>query len=207
MASGENAERLAVVGIDRDRLLQQFLRDDIVLSRETPEVGQRPDHQTPGVHAVRRSAPGMEMFRGEELRFDRGSDRLGDLVLYGEHVGEAAIVTFGPDVAAGGNVIELCRDAHAVAVPADAAFDHVADPELGADLLDVDGFAPVDERRVARDHEESAQLGKRGDDVLADAVGEISLLGIIAHVDEGQHGDGGPVGQRQGRLRLLFRFV
>jgi len=43
----------------------------------------------------------------------------------------------------------------------------------------MDGFALVDERRVARDHEEPAQLGQRGDDVLADAIGKILLLRIF----------------------------
>ena len=82
---------------------------------------------------------------------------------------------------------------------AHAALDHVADAEFFGDLLHMDGFALVDEGRVARDHEEPAQLGQRGDDVLADAVGEIVLLRIAAHVGEGKHGDGRPVGQRQGR--------
>ena len=129
MAGGEHAERLAVAGIDRDRLLQQLLSGDIVLSRETPEMGQRSHHQAPGVHVARCPAPGMEIFRGKELRFDRGDDRFGDLVLHGEHVGEAAIVTFRPEMAAGGNVIELGGDADAVAILAHAAFDHVTDPE------------------------------------------------------------------------------
>ena len=62
-------------------------------------------------------------------------------------------------------------------------------------------LALVDEGRVARDDEEPAQLRQRGDDVLADAVGEIILLRLAAHVGEGQHGDRGPVGQRQCRRR------
>ena len=105
------------------------------------------------------------------------------------------------------DVVELRRDAHAVAVLAHAAFDHIADAELVGDLLHVDGLALVDKRRVARDHEEPAQLGQRRDDVLADAVGEILLLRIAAHVGEGKHGDGGPVGQRQRRARLLVDVV
>src|SRR4029077_13798588 len=109
--------------------------------------------------------------------------------------------------AAGGNVVELGGNAYAVAILAYAAFDHVTDPELGADPLDVDGLALVDKRRVARDDEEPAQFGKRGDDVLADAVGEIILLRIVAHVDEGKHGDGGPGGQRQRRRFLFLDFV
>ena len=110
-------------------------------------------------------------------------------------------------MAAGGDVVELRGDAHAVAALAHAALDHIADAELLGDLLHMDGLALVDERRVARDHEEPAQLGQRGDDVLADAVGKIFLLRIAAHVDEGKHGDGGPVGQRQGRARLLVDFI
>ena len=43
-------------------------------------------------------------------------------------------------------------------------------------------------------------LERVGGEVLGDAVAEILLLGVVAHVDEGQHDDGGFVGQRQRRL-------
>ncbi len=199
MAGGKNAERLAVIRIDTDRLLQQRLRHDIVLPRHAPVMRQRPHHQIPGIHAVRRLALGAKILRGIKLRLDRGDDGLGDLVLHGEHIGEVAVVALRPDVAAGGDVVELRRDAHAVAALAHAALDHVADAEFLGDLLHMDGFAFVDERRVARDHEEPAQLRQRGDDVLADAVGEIFLFRIAAHIGEGKHGDGGTVGQRKNR--------
>ena len=83
--------------------------------------------------------------------------------------------------------------------PAHAALDHVADAEFLGDLLQVDGLALVDERGIARDHEEPAQLGQRGDDVFADAVGKILLRRIAAHVVERQHGNGRPLGKRRGR--------
>ena len=73
---------------------------------------------------------------------------------------------------------------------AHATLDHVADAQLLGDLLHMDGPVLVDKGRVARDHEEPTQLGQRGDDVLADAIGEILLLRFPAHVDEGKHGDG-----------------
>jgi hypothetical protein len=63
-----------------------------------------------------------------------------------------------------------------------------------------------------RAHEEPTQLRKRGDDVLADAVGEIFLRAIAAHVGERQHGDAGPVERcglferpRHRRRRGFFR--
>ena len=110
-------------------------------------------------------------------------------------------------MASGRDVVELRRDAHTVAVLTHAAFDHVTDSEVFPDLLDVDGLAFESKRRVARDDEEPTQLGKGGDEVLADAVREILLLRIVAHVDEGQHGDGGTVGQRQRGPRPLMEYI
>ena len=138
MAGGEHAERLAVIRIDGDRLLEQRLRDDIVLPRHAPIMRQRPHHQIPRVEAFRRLALGAKIFRGIELRLDRRDDRLGDLVLHGEDVGETAVVALRPDMAAGRDVVELRGDAHAVAGLAHAALEHVADAELLGDLLHVD---------------------------------------------------------------------
>ncbi|MGP8124201.1 MAG: hypothetical protein ACLP8B_27240, partial [Xanthobacteraceae bacterium] len=72
MAGGKHAERLTVAGIDGDRLLQQRLRDQIVLSRHPPVVRQRPHQQVPRIHAVRLLALGAKIFRRIELRLDRG---------------------------------------------------------------------------------------------------------------------------------------
>ena len=114
---------------------------------------------------------------------------------------------FRPDVAAGGDVVELCCDTNAVAAFPHAALDHVAHAELSADLLHMDGLALIGKGRVARDHEEPSQLGQRRDDVLADAVGEILLLRIAAHVGEWKHRDGGTIRQRQRRAPLLVDVV
>src|SRR5215472_6905092 len=109
------------------------------------------------------------IFRGIDLRLDGGDDRIGDLVLHREHIGEVAIVAFRPQLAAAGDVIELGADAHAVAALAHAALEEVADAELLADLRHWRGLALVREGRVAGDDEEPAQPGHGGDDVIADA--------------------------------------
>ena len=71
MAGGQKTERLAVAGIDRDRLLQKRLRHQIVLLGHAPVMLQRAHHQIPGGHVVRRLAAGAEIFGRIKLRLDR----------------------------------------------------------------------------------------------------------------------------------------
>jgi hypothetical protein len=197
MAGRQHAQRLAVVGIDADRLLEQRLRHDIVLPRDAPVVGQSPHDEVPGIEAVGRATPGVRAFRGVELRLDGGHDGLRDLVLDGEDIGQRAIVALRPDMAAGGDRIELGGDSHAIARLADAALHDIAHAEFAADLGEMDGAVLVDERGVAGDHVDPAQPRQRRDDVLADAVGKVFLLGLAAHVDEGQDGDAQAVERRR----------
>ena len=149
------------------------------------------DDEPPGVDAVRLLARGAKPFLGIEMRLDRGDDLLGDVVLDGEDVLQLAVVFLGPDVLAGLGVDQLAGDADAPARRPDAALQHVAHAEFAGDLPHVHGFALVDEGRVAGDDEQPAQARERRDDVLGDAVGEVILLGIAAHVGEWQDGDRG----------------
>ena len=120
---------------------------------------QRPHHQIPGIQAARRLAPGAKIFRRIELRFDRGHDRFSDLVLDCEDIGEIAVVALLPDVAAGRDIVELRRDADAVAALAHAAFEYISHTKLLGDLLHMHGLALVRKRRVAGDDEKPPQLG------------------------------------------------
>jgi hypothetical protein len=86
-----------------------------------------------------------KFFGGIKLRLDRSHDGFGDFVLYREDVGEVAVVTLCPNVAAGGDVVELRRDAHTIATLAHAAFEHVTDAKLLSNLLHMNGFTFVDE--------------------------------------------------------------
>src|SRR5262249_28030414 len=102
--------------------------------------------------------PGTKIFRGIELRLDRRGDGFGDLVLHREHIDKAAIVPFCPDVTASSDVVELRGDAHVVVAFAYAALYDIADDEFLGDLRHMDGLPLVDERGVAGDDEEPAQL-------------------------------------------------
>jgi len=165
---------------------------------------QRADDEIPRVQIARRLVADAEILGDIDLRFDRGDDRAGDLVLDGEHVVELAFILGGPDLIAGCGIGELCSDANPLATLADAAFEHVAHAEFLGDLLDVNGPALVGEGGIAGDHEEPPHLRQGRENILADAVAEILLLGIVAHVLECEHGDRRAVryGQQR-RLRLI----
>ena len=89
---------------DGNCLLEQRLRLKIILAGHSPIMRQRAHHQIPGVHAIGCLALRVKIFRRVKLRFDRGNNRLSDLVLNREYVGNIAIVAFGPYVAAGFSV-------------------------------------------------------------------------------------------------------
>ena len=95
---------------------------------------------------------------------------------------------------------QLGRDAHPVARAPRAALEHVAHAELAPDLLHRHGAPLVGEARIAGDDEEPAILRQRRDQVLAEPIGEVFLIRVLAHVGERQHGDRRPIGQRQGAL-------
>ena len=80
-----------------------------------------------------------------DLRRDGADHARGDLVLQVENILERAVETVRPQMRAGRGVDQLPGDADLVAGLADAAFEHVADAELAADLFDVDRLALVGE--------------------------------------------------------------
>src|SRR6185437_15927213 len=94
-------------------------------------------------------------------------------------------------------------DAQPVSGLAHATFQDVAHFQLLGDLRDIDALALELERGVARDDSQRRHLTKVSDDVFADAVAEIFLLLVVAHIGEGQHADRKPRGARRGfRLGL-----
>ncbi len=66
---------------------------------------------------------------GESFALQAPGDGLGDLALDGEHVGQVAVVVFGPLVGIGARVDQLRGDAHLVARALHAAFEQVRDTQ------------------------------------------------------------------------------
>ena len=61
-----------------------------------------------------------------------------------------------------------------------------------------DGFAFVGEGRVAGNDKEAGDLGQVRGEIFRDAIAEVVLLRVFAHIVKRQDDDGGFVGQRQG---------
>ena len=119
----------------------------------------------------------------------RGSDGGGDLGLDVEDVGELAVVGLGPELSPA-LVEELRRYAQLAARLAHAALQDVAHTEHRADALDPDGAVLERERGRAADHVQLTDARERVQDLLGDAVAEVAVVGIVADVGEGKHGDG-----------------
>jgi hypothetical protein len=151
----------------------------------------RPRHKSKfvGTEIVGTASSRFRLLRRFDLGRDGGHDGPRQFLLYREYVLQHPVVALSPDVVAGHCVDELGGHANPIRRLADASFQHVADAELAADLLDVGRLAFVRERRVARDHEERMKTRQLGDDIFCNTIGEILLLGSAAHILEWQHRD------------------
>ena len=77
-----------------------------------------------------------------QLRDESRHDGLRQLFLDGENVLQHAIVTLGPDMAAGQGIDQLGRHANARSGTPDAPLEHVSHAQLARDLADVDILCP-----------------------------------------------------------------
>ena len=112
-----------------------------------------------------------------------------DLVLDREDVVELAVVGLRPQVRVGAGLDQLRRDPDRVARLAHRAFQHVRHVQRARDLRDRNLFAFERERRGARRHLQLRNLRQQVQQFFRDAVGEVFVRLVLAHVDERQHGD------------------
>ena len=141
------------------------------------------------------------LFPREQPDLQRSGDREGDLVLDFEDVLHLPVVPLGPEVIAVRDAHELGGDAEAGPGAADAPFQHRSHPELGADSAHVLVLPFEGESRGARGDAERLDLRQRVDDLLRDAVAEVLVLRVGAHVPEREHRDRGARRVRRGRSR------
>src|SRR6185437_3943741 len=119
----------------------------------------------------------------------RRGDGANDLVLHVRDLRHVAVIVAGPQVIAARRLDQLRADADAPAEAAYAALGHEAHAQLAADALEVDGPAPIAERRIAGDHQQGRKPRQLRDDVLAHAVAEMLLRGIAAEIEKRQYRD------------------
>ena len=160
---GQQAERFGIARIELDGLAQQ--RDGALgaVLGLAVELGQRAQEEIVGAQVLGRLGQRAPDLQCPQARRYGGDHVLGDVVLQGEDVAQAALVAVGPDMSAGPGLDELGGDTHAVSGLAHAALDHIAHAELASHLLDVDGAALVGEAGIARDHEQPGSAGERGE--------------------------------------------
>ena len=200
-------ERVDVVGVGGERAIEKASRlRHVVRGHALVE----PSHALKiEVHRVGVRGPfRAPRLGGDEFGVQRARQPRDDFVLHVEEIGERLVEPLGPEMIAGLGVDQLHIDAHAVSAALDAAFQHIADVQLAADLLQIDGLALVGEGGVAPDHERAANARKIGRQALRDPVDEMLLLRAAADIGERQHDDrearrGGFFGRRGRRgLRL-----
>ena len=126
-----------------------------------------------------------------QLQFEpqRIDNRGCDLILHREDVVEFAVVGFRPEVVATGDVDELCGDTYLVAGLAHRALEHGCHVERIADLDDVVFVATELERRSPGGNLEPVDLREHIKQFLGDAVTEVDLVALRAHVGKRQHRD------------------
>ena len=120
-----------------------------------------------------------------ELDLHLGRQAQRDFVLDRENVVDGAVVALRPDVGAVACVDQLRGDPNAIAALANATLQYIAHAELLRRLAHVDRAPLVDEARIARDHPQPGELRQRREDVVDQAVAEMLLLRVAAHVLEG----------------------
>jgi hypothetical protein len=153
---------------------------------------------------ILRLPPGRRVrFRGQ---FEGGGDGGGNLLLHREDIGQIAVVTVAPEVAAVRATHQLRRNADAAARALDAAFEQRPHSQPGADVSHIQLFAAKGERRSTGRHPEAVDARERADDLIGQTIAEIFVLLFGAQAGKRQNGDGRR-DRRGRRARHGFAFV
>ena len=127
--------------------------------------------------------------RWHQRDLQRFGNRPCDFVLNGEDVRHLTVVPLGPEMAAVSSRNELCGHAKATSGFADAPFENGRHSQHVGDSTHVLVLAFEGERRRAGDHLEARNSRQGVDDLFGQAVAEVFVLLVAAHVLERQHRD------------------
>lgn len=193
--------RAGVVGVEAQGLIQQ-VQGFVGVGRRV-RIGERQRLQKE-VICVEAAGPlaARPLDLGASQRgFERADDAFGQTILQVENVLGSALEFVRPDMGRILALDKLGRDPKPVRGPANASFQHVADPKLRGDPSYIERLALVGKARVACDGEETRDLRQACNEVFHEPVGKIVLLGAPAHIRERQHRERRLAGHRE-RPRL-----
>ena len=135
-------------------------------------------------------------------------NRLCDLTLNRKHIRKIAVISLCPQLSVGACIEQLRVDAHAIARTLDTSFHDMRDPELLADLAQIARHvALVLHHRRAADYFQIGDRGQVGQNFVLDAVGEISVLFLVAQVSKWKNGDTLPGNRRHSSSNSLGRSL
>ena len=146
VAPSRKRQRERILRIDCKCLIEKLQGLRTRISFQCPDLRHGAHGVVIGTQVLRPFASGALDFSKADRRRERAGDPLGNAILQVKHVFERTVDTVCPDMCAARHVNELHGDAHPAARLLDAALEHVANPQLPADLRHVDCTAFVAER-------------------------------------------------------------
>src|SRR5262245_44247009 len=129
----------------------------------------------------------MRLLQCARLSSHRTYDHPCDLVLEFPWIRAGPVKAFRPNVLAIFCVNELRYDSKLVAVLAHAAFDHVANAQVFADLPHIDGLALISEGRTAGDDHHVWEARERRKEVFGHPVTQIAKVLVGAQIIKRQN--------------------
>jgi hypothetical protein len=126
VAPGEQAMGASVVGLQRQRPLEQRHRLGCLLRRGNVDMRKGTQNEVVGIEIVRPFALNARYLRVTQTRLDGTHHAQRDFVLQRKNVIESAVVALRPKMNAGFSLHELGTDPNALVRLADAAFQHIA---------------------------------------------------------------------------------
>src|SRR5882757_10129172 len=154
LIQGERAVAAGEGRVEIDCLLKKSLCGRIVLWGSFAQMPETALIGRPGIKALRWLAHGASQLGVCNGGGQGGRQRLGELVLHSENIGEFAVVALGPDMVAGSRLYQLRSDADPIAGLAHATFEHIVHAELAPDLFHIDRSTLVAETRITCDNEQ-----------------------------------------------------